>query len=171
VTRWPFALALVAALAAGCGGSDEPTQAVQSTGNGSTSTTHHRTSSTTTSSDVSTTTTEPQPPDTSPGSPHFDTPEAAMTYLAEAWNADDLVSLKHVTNPAARDELDAMHSEATNLRLDRCELNEGVGDYTCYFDHDYPASHESAGEQGQAVFLAGPADKPGWYMTVFESCG
>jgi hypothetical protein len=168
VTRWPFALALVAALAAGCGGSDEPSQAVQSTG---TTATHRHVSSTTSSSGVPTTTTEPQPPDTSPGSPHFDTPEAAMTYLAEAWNADDQVSLKHVTNPAARAELDAMHDVATNLRLDRCELNEGIGDYTCYFDHDFTTTRTTVeGEDGEAIFIAGPADKPGWYMTVFESC-
>ena len=38
--------------------------------------------------------------------------------------------------------------------------------------HDYPATHTPVeGEEGQAIFLAGQADAPGWYMTVFESCG
>jgi hypothetical protein len=157
------ALALAAAIVTGCGGSDAPL-AVDSTG---TVPAHQHAASSGTSSS----TTAPQPPDTSPGSPHFDTPEAAMTYLAAAWNADDLVSLKHVTNPSARAELDAMHDVAVNLRLDRCEVNEGVGDYTCYFDHDFPTTRTTVeGERGQAIFLAGPADKPGWYMTVFESC-
>src|SRR5262249_14340726 len=46
---------------------------------------------------------------------HFDTPEAAMRYLAAAWNADDQVALRHVTDPSARDQLDGMHAEAANL--------------------------------------------------------
>jgi hypothetical protein len=105
--------------------------------------------------------------------PHFDTPEAAMTYLAVAWNANDIVSLRHVTNPAARSQLDDMHKVAVNLRLDRCEPRQGLGDYTCYFTHDYPAGTPTtmAGGTGHAVFLVGPADTPGWYMTVFQSCG
>jgi hypothetical protein len=97
-----------------------------------------------------------------------------MRYLAVAWNAKDLTSLKHVTDPSARVELDDMHSVAVNLRLDRCERNP-AGDYTCYFDHDYPAHASTTmamGDpmEGHAVFLVGPADDPGWYMTVFESC-
>jgi hypothetical protein len=109
------------------------------------------------------------------GKPHFASPEDAMRYLADAWNRDDVVSLKHVTNPAARDELDAMHGVATNLRLKHCDQNP-IGDYTCYFAHDYPPHPsttmplEHQGATGEAVFLVGPADTPGWYMTVFESC-
>jgi hypothetical protein len=125
---------------------------------------------------------------TTAASPHFDTPEAAMRYLADAWNRGDLVSLKHVTDPSARQQLDDMHEVAVNLRLDHCEKNPG-GDYTCFFDHDYPAhasttvnmdSGEMSGMDmpaggeastgGHAVFLVGPADTPGWYMTVLESC-
>jgi len=101
-----------------------------------------------------------------------------MRYLASAWNRGDLVELKHVTDPAARDELDGMHREATNLRLDHCELNtspgenHGVGDYTCYFRHDYPIGYAGPRQsRGSAVFTVGPADRPGWYMTYFERCG
>ena len=94
-----------------------------------------------------------------------------MRYLADAWNRGDLVSLNHVTNPAARAQLNEMHSEATNLRLTRCEKNP-AGDYTCHFAHDYPVGYQKpADAPGEAVFLVGPADTPGWYMTVFESCG
>lgn len=100
-------------------------------------------------------------------SPHFDTPQAMMRYLAAAWNRGDLDALCHVTNPDARAELAAMHSEAVNLRLRRCaEQAEG---YVCYLDHDFPKSRHKHGI-GHAVFDAGPADTPGWYMTVFESC-
>ena len=94
-----------------------------------------------------------------------------MRYLADAWNRNDIVELKHVTNPAARAQLDDMHKEATNLRLNHCDKNP-AGDYTCHFDHDYPANYvRPPGAAGEAIFLVGPADTPGWYMTVFESCG
>jgi hypothetical protein len=109
-------------------------------------------------------------PPTTAGAPHFETPQAAMTYLAAAWNANDTTALRHVTNPAARDALDAMHSEAVNLRLDHCDRRP-EGDYLCYFRHDYPAGTATAQPGGQAVFLVGPALTPGWYMTVLQSCG
>jgi hypothetical protein len=109
------------------------------------------------------------------GKPHFATPEEAMRFLADAWNRRDIVNLKHVTDPGARDELEAMHGVAVNLRLNHCDKNP-IGDYTCHFDHDYPPHPSTTmplhdhGATGEAVFLVGPADTPGWYMTVFESC-
>lgn len=103
--------------------------------------------------------------------PHFATPQAAMRYLASAWNRNDLTALKHVTDPAARDQLLAMHDEATNLRLNHCTLNQGAGDYHCVFDHDYPTGYKTPHPHGQAEFTVGPADRPGWYMTFFERCG
>jgi hypothetical protein len=104
--------------------------------------------------------------------PHFDTPEAAMRYLALAWNNNDLVSLRHVTDPSARSQLLSMHSEAVNLRLDHC-TKRPQGDYLCTFSHDYPpgTSTTIAGGVGRAEFVVGPALTPGWYMTVFQSCG
>jgi hypothetical protein len=112
------------------------------------------------------TTTQPASP------PHFDTPEAAMTYLAAAWNRMDTVALGHVTNPAARAQLEGMHAEAANLRLDHCDRRP-QRDYTCYFLHDYPVGYPMRMHRGagKAIFLVGPAIKPGWYMTVFQSCG
>lgn len=158
-------LALVALLAvAACGGSTTTTAATSSSTD-TTSTTASTSASTTTSVVSSSTTEKP---------PHFDTPEAAMAYLATAWNASDQVSLRHVTNPSAREELEGMHEEAVNLQLNRCERREGQGDYVCYFDHAYPDGYVSktpSGEPAPAVFLVGPADTPGWYMTVFQSCG
>lgn len=102
-------------------------------------------------------------------SPHFTTPEAAMRYLAAAWNRRDLASLCHVTNPYARNLLYDMHREAVNLRLDHCVRNYD-GTYECYFDHDYPASMHKKGT-GHATFDVAAAARPGWYMTVFEGCG
>jgi hypothetical protein len=111
-------------------------------------------------------------PDSTTPSPHFPTPEAAMTYLANAWNSNDQVALRHVTDPGARDALQAMHTEAVNLRLDHCTARP-QGDYVCFFNHDYPAGTATTlqGGVGHAVFLVGPAATPGWYMTVFQGCG
>lgn len=100
---------------------------------------------------------------------YFATPEAAMRYLAAAWNRNDKVALWHVTTPDGRDALDAMHDEAVNLRLDKCTKNP-AGDYTCEFTHDYPPSMHKKGI-GHATFIAGPAREHGWYMTVFVTCG
>lgn len=102
-------------------------------------------------------------------SPHFDTPEAAMTYLASAWNRDDLADLCQVTNPNARLLLLEMHREAVNLRLSRCD-EDGVGHYTCLFDHDYPKKMHRKGI-GHATVDVASAEVPGWYMTVYEGCG
>ena len=111
------------------------------------------------------------PPSTAaPGytGPHFDTPQAAMTYLAEAYNAGDLTALHHVTEPRAFSRLMSMRSDAFNLRLKYCTPNPR-GDFTCYFRHDFPASEHKTGH-GQAVFIAAPALNPGWYMYQFQSC-
>ena len=101
--------------------------------------------------------------------PYFATPQAAMRYLAAAWNRHDKVALWHVTTPDGRNALEAMRSEATNLRLRSCTRNP-TGDYTCVFDHDYPPSMHKLGH-GTATFIAGPARAHGWYMTYFEGCG
>jgi hypothetical protein len=103
--------------------------------------------------------------------PHFDTPEVAMRYLADAWNRHDLVSLKHVTDPQARGALEDMRSEATDLRLDHCTFTKARGDYECYFTHGFPRGYKSQGPVGTAEFTVGPADRPGWYMTYFVDCG
>ena len=99
---------------------------------------------------------------------HFATPEAAMRYLTAAYNRNDLPALKKVTNPPARAALLEMRQEATNLQLTGCTL-QPRGDYVCSFRHDFPEHRHRVGH-GQATFLAAPADKPGWYMTVLLDC-
>ena len=103
--------------------------------------------------------------------PTFRTPEAAMVYLASAWNRGDMTELKHVTDPAAREQLWNMHREATDLALQKCERRD-VGDYECTFTHDYPVGYSGDRmAQGKAWVLVGPARRSGWYMTVYEGCG
>jgi hypothetical protein len=113
----------------------------------------------------------PIAPPSCPGRPavHFATPEAAMTYLAAAWNRNDLAALCQVTNPNARFLLNDMHREAVNLRLKKCETVD-VGRYSCTFVHDYPAKMHKSGT-GRTWLDVAAADNPGWYMTVFEGCG
>ncbi len=112
--------------------------------------------------------------------PYFATPEAAMRYLADAWNRRDLVSLKHVTTPIGRESLEFMRQEATDLRLTGCARNDDRKDYDCSFTHGFPVGYqghpEDAGyarsaKSGTATFVVGPATRSGWYMTVLESCG
>jgi hypothetical protein len=172
VTAAALGLALIGALTA-CGKDDatstsastSTTDTSGTTSTSTTSTTH--TSATSLSSTITTTLVN--------GKPHFGSPEDAMRYLADAWNRDDLTDLKHVTDPSARGALDDMHEVAVNLRLNHCERNEERGDYTCYFDHDYPPHASTTLKMedpvmGHAVFTVGPAATPGWYMTVLESC-
>jgi hypothetical protein len=92
-----------------------------------------------------------------------------MRYLAAAYNDHDLPALKKVTNASARTALIAMRQEAVNLQFRGCSPRDR-GDYVCSFRHDYPRHLHRSGH-GQATFLAAPADKPGWYMTVLIDCG
>ena len=109
---------------------------------------------------------------TAPAAPrplHFATPEAAMRYLAAAYNRNDLAALKHVTTPEARNNLLFMRPNADNLQLVGCTANAGRGDFLCGFTHGFPAVTHHAGT-GHAHFTAAPADKVGWYMTVLNDC-
>ena len=109
---------------------------------------------------------------TAPAAPrqlHFATPQAAMQYLASAYNRNDLAALKHVTTPEARNNLLFMRPNADNLQLVGCTANTGRGDFLCGFTHGFPAATHQAGT-GHAHFTAAPADKVGWYMTVLNDC-
>jgi hypothetical protein len=100
---------------------------------------------------------------------NFASPQAAMGYLAAAFNADNSAALHEVTTPQAFRQLQAMRSGAVNLRLRSCTLNPR-GDYTCQFVHDYPASLHQPGH-GAATVIAAPALDPGWYMYTLLDCG
>ena len=98
-----------------------------------------------------------------------------MTYLATAWNTNNMVDLKHVTQGTARELLLAMHREAVNLKLHDCALRKGGnGDYLCTFTHDYPTWVSAADRRatgGRAQFIAAPSSSVGWYMYAYEGCG
>jgi hypothetical protein len=115
---------------------------------------------------------DPRPAPKTPTAPqrlYFETPQAAMRYLTVAYNHNDLVALGHVTTPIARANLVAMHRTAVNLQLVGCAARPALGDYTCAFTHDFPPERHLS-SHGQAHFIAAPADKHGWYMTVLEDC-
>lgn len=100
---------------------------------------------------------------------HFTTPQAAMTYLAAAWNRDDLGALCQVTNPNSRMLLNDMHQEAVNLQLKKCSYMD-VGLYACTFTHDYPR-HLHAKGHGKTWLEVAAADNPGWYLLDYVGCG
>lgn len=94
--------------------------------------------------------------------PHFDTPEAMMRYLADAWNRGDLGAVNRVTDPSAREQLWNMHREATHLTLRRCTYDDGTKDYQCVFTHEYPIGYTGdTSHLGEAFFRAGPARRTG----------
>lgn len=118
-------------------------------------------------------TTTPVPAATTLGysGPHFSTPQAAMTYLTAAYNAEDGAELHAVTTPQAFSQLTAMLSGAVDLQLQSCvPSGSGRGDYVCTFRHDYPASMHNSGH-GSARILVAPALNPGWYMYKLLDCG
>jgi hypothetical protein len=100
--------------------------------------------------------------------PHFSTPEAAMNYLATAYNTHHWARLHAITTPIAFAQLMQMRSEAINLRLTRCVPRAGRGDYLCYFTHDYPATGKPG---GHAEMIVAPALDPGWYVYAPPQCG
>jgi hypothetical protein len=105
-------------------------------------------------------------PQAAPGA-MFPTVEAAMSYLASAYNRHDTDDLRHVTTPEAREQLDGMRDIAPELRLKSCTWGED-GYYECTFTHTYPKGAKGSGTMWVSV---APAAKPGWYMTVVEGCG
>lgn len=98
--------------------------------------------------------------------PYFRTPEAAMRYLATAYNRHDTANLRHVTTPHARRHLEEMRPVATDLRLVSC-TRWANGQHECVFTHAYP---DKAG-LGKAWLVASPAARRGWFMTKLEGCG
>ena len=165
-------LVLLCLLLAACGGqsASAPTDAAPSSATPAASAPSSSAASTAASaSPTPLPTNSPIPP--ASAAVHFDTPDEAMRYLARAWNRMDIPSLKHVTDPAARDLLIDMYREATDLELDHCTFTKSRGDYECFFTHGYPEGYKTTKKIGTAEFTVGPADRPGWYMTYFVDCG
>ncbi|HEV2889348.1 MAG TPA: hypothetical protein VGX28_03150 [Frankiaceae bacterium] len=94
------------------------------------------------------------------------TPEAAMRFLARAYNAKDAEALKDVTTPAAREMLNPMREWAANLRLVKC-TDTTAGSFDCTFTHSIKGSTET----GHATLRVNPARKQGWYATLVAECG
>lgn len=111
------------------------------------------------------------------GAPHFESPQAAMVYLASAWNSGDVQKIDYVTDPNGRRQMDAMAAQMADLRFESCTQNPN-GDYTCYFSHAIAPStspttypNPAGYPPGEAVFTVAPATGPGWYLTYVVHCG
>jgi hypothetical protein len=117
-----------------------------------------------TSTPVATPTAKPTPP------PLFATPEAAMAYMARAFDARDITALKKVTTPQSRQELFDMWPGQVHLRLSRCEKDGDSYAYVCFFPHDPPKGMDPTAVP-EAVMVVEPAARPGWYMSELSECG
>lgn len=96
----------------------------------------------------------------------FATPEAAMRFLAAAYNAHDDIAIRHVTTPESRKVLLDMRHYAPALRLDYCRRAYN-GTYDCKLTHTLADS----GEDGYMALHLAPAARPGWYVRVMLECG
>jgi hypothetical protein len=100
--------------------------------------------------------------------PHFATPQAAMAYLAAAYNSDDVAALHAVTNAQSFTSLQSMRTTDVNLKLTSCRPT-GHGDDECTFRYTYVGEGQQAARN--AMVTAAPALNPGWYMYRFiEGC-
>jgi hypothetical protein len=80
--------------------------------------------------------------------PDFTTAQAAMAYLAAAYNSDDTTAMHAVTTSQAFTALLAMHSSDVNLQLGSCAAR-AQGDYICSFRYTYTYTTAS-GQNSQA---------------------
>jgi hypothetical protein len=99
--------------------------------------------------------------------PHFTTPQAAMTYLAAAYNSDDATAMHAVTDAQAFTSLQAMRLSQVKLQLVSCTPRP-QGDYVCTVQYSGLGSSGNS-EHRTAMLIAAPALNPGWYMYRFVS--
>jgi hypothetical protein len=101
--------------------------------------------------------------------PHFATPQAAMTFLADSYNSGDTAALRAVTDSQAFKALQTMRSTYRDLRLTSCAPRK-QGDYVCSFRY-HPSGHHGTTARATMMFIAAPAVNPGWYLYQFlEGC-
>ena len=100
--------------------------------------------------------------------PHFTTPQAAMTYLAAAYNSDDTTALHAVTSAQSFTSLQSMRSTDVDLQLKSCKPTPH-GDEECTFRYTYVGDGQHSARN--AMVTAAPALNPGWFMYRFiEGC-
>jgi len=106
------------------------------------------------------------------GAVHFRTPEAAMRYLAKAWNCRDLAAVRHLTNPDSRNQMLAMATPTSRLSFSSCERfgTPGWRTWECTFDDVYPAGTTDTERELHQIFTVKPARGPGFYVAV-DTCG
>jgi len=121
--------------------------------------------------------------------PHFATPDAAMRYLVDAYNAHDVTAEMHVTTPDSRTALETERQWVQTFSFHSCTPNTGAGDYSCRFDMtsmvpglaipSASATDTSASDafgstpaaMNEITVLVAPATRPGWYMYYNMGCG
>jgi len=114
------------------------------------------------------------------GVPHFATPEAAMRYLAAAYNSGDETAIRHVTTPDSRTQFEAERQWVQTFRFRECTANGAPAwDYNCVLDITAnvpgvsPNIDATTGlvVMDEVALLVAPAARTGYYVEANEGCG
>jgi hypothetical protein len=112
--------------------------------------------------------------------PHFTTPDAAMRYLAGAYNSGDEAAIRHVTTPDSRTQFESERQWVQTFRFRECTANGAPAwDYTCVLDITAyvpgvnPNIDATTGVvvMDEVALLVGPAARTGYYVEANEGCG
>jgi hypothetical protein len=107
------------------------------------------------------------------GQVHFNTPQAAMRFLATASNHDNVAEIHKVTTPGSFKLFMGMRPELHNLHLQNCSAT-GHGDYICNLGYSYEYKNQTGkhwNNDASAQVVVAPAIDPGWYLYTFITCG
>lgn len=112
--------------------------------------------------------------------PHFTTPDAAMRYLAAAYNSGNEAAIRHVTTPDSRGQFESERQWVKTFRFRDCTANGAPAwDYTCVLDIVANAPGVSpnidattgAVVMDEVALLVAPAARTGYYLEANQGCG
>jgi hypothetical protein len=116
----------------------------------------------------------------SSSAPHFTTPDAAMRYLAAAYNSGNEVAIRHVTTPDSRTQFESERQWVQTFRFRDCTANGApTWDYNCVLDITAnvpgvpPNIDATTGlvVMDEVALLVAPAARTGYYLESNEGCG
>jgi hypothetical protein len=112
--------------------------------------------------------------------PHFATPDAAMRYLAAAYNSGNETAIRHVTTPDSRTQFEAERQWVKTFRFSDCTANGApTWDYNCVLDiiANVPGvspnidANTGLVVMDEVALLVAPAARTGYYVEANEGCG
>jgi hypothetical protein len=112
--------------------------------------------------------------------PHFATPDAAMRYLAAAYNSGDEVAIRHVTTPDSRSDFEAERQWVKTFSFRDCAaMGAPYWTYNCTLDitANMPGVNPNIDATTGLVVMdevaleVAPAARTGYYVDAVEGCG